>query len=82
MDKCIQIGVFATKIVEHLFVRGSEFVDVGLAKRRARKLDVSAGSVGGDVEAVPLQERMSFHAPVLVRRTYHCMSQLHLLLTP
>lgn len=80
ISKCIQIGVFATEIVEHVFVRSTEFVDIGFAKRRARELDVSTGPVGGDIESVPLQERVSFHASVLIRRTHHCMSHLHLLL--
>lgn len=72
-----QFGVFAAEIVEHELVRGAEVVDVGLAEGRAGELDVSAGAVGGDVEALSLQQRVSLHAPVLVRRAHHCVPLLH-----
>ena len=39
--------------------------------RRPRELDVGSRAVGGDIEALPLEQRVRLHAPVLVRRAYH-----------
>lgn len=75
--KRIQFRVFAAKIVEHVFVRSTEIVDIGFPKRRSRKFDMRAGTVGRDFEALPLEKRVSFHASILVRRTHHCISELH-----
>lgn len=61
-------------------VRGSEIVDVRLSDGRTRELDVLTGAVRIDVETLPLEQEMGFHAPVLVRRAYHCVTELHLCL--
>lgn len=71
-----QFEVFAAEIVEHVLVGSAEVVDVGLAERRAWELDVSAGAVRGDVEALALQQRVSLHTPILVRRAHHCVPAL------
>lgn len=61
-------------------VRGAKIVDVRLSDGRTRELDVLTGAVRSDVETLPLEQEMGFHAPVLVRRAYHCVTELHLCL--
>lgn len=65
--KRIQLGVFAPEIFVHLLVWGTEVVDVGFSEGGTRELNVSPGSVRRDLEALPLEERVRLHAPVLVR---------------
>lgn len=38
---------------------------------------MGSGAVRRDVEALPLEERVSLHAPVLVRRAHHGVPELH-----
>lgn len=73
-----QIGVFAAEILEHLFVRGAEVINVRFSERRTGKLNVLASAVRGDVEALSLEECVGFHAPILVGRANHCVPVLHL----
>lgn len=73
--KHAQVRVLAEEIVVHLAVGGAEAVDVGLALRRAGELHVGPRAVRGHVEAVALQEGVGLHAPVLVRRAHHRVSE-------
>lgn len=59
----------------HELVGGAEVVDVGLPQRGAGELDVRPSPVGRNVEALPLQQRVRLHAPVLVRRAHHRVPQ-------
>lgn len=73
----LQLRVPAAEVVVHVLVGGAELVDIGLPERRPRELDVGSRAVGGDVEALPLEQRVRLHAPVLVRRAHHRVPQLH-----
>ena len=74
----VQFGVFAAEVFEHLLVGGAEIVDVGFSKGGPGKLNVLPSSVRGYVEALSLEQPVRLHAPVLVRRAHHRVSQLHL----
>jgi len=77
-EKRIQIRVFSAEVIVHILVGGSEFVDIGFPEGGTRELHVGTGAIRRHVEALPLEQRMSLHAPVLVRRTHHCVTKLHL----
>jgi hypothetical protein len=82
LAKRIQFGVLVLEILEHLAVGRAELVHIGLAGGRAGELDVGAGAVGADVEALLLQQRVRLHAAVLVAGAHHGMAQLHEPLSP
>ena len=75
--KRIQVGVFAAEIIEHVLIGGSELVDVWFSEGRSRELDVRPRPVGWHVESLLLEEGVSLHASVLVRRTHHGVPELH-----
>lgn len=60
-----------------MFVRGTEVVDVGFSEGRTGELNVLTSSVRADVEALPFEERVGLHAPVLIRRAHHGVPVLH-----
>ncbi|KAM2987296.1 hypothetical protein FF2_007479 [Malus domestica] len=69
--------VILLEVVENLLVRCAKVVNVGFSEGGNMKLDVGSSVVRCDVEALPLVEKVSLHAPVLVRRTHHGVPELH-----
>ncbi|KAM1311045.1 hypothetical protein TB2_007450 [Malus domestica] len=69
--------VILLEVVENLLVRCAKVVNIGFSEGGTKKLDVGSGAVRRDVEALPLEERVSLHALVLVRRTHHGVPELH-----
>ncbi|PON78688.1 hypothetical protein TorRG33x02_237320 [Trema orientale] len=50
----IQFGIFAAKIIEHVFVGSTEVVDIGFSEGRTRELHMGNRPVRRHVEALPL----------------------------
>ncbi|KAM2000548.1 hypothetical protein COP2_007835 [Malus domestica] len=69
--------VILLEVVENLLVRCAKVVNIGFSEGGTKKLDAGSGAVRRDVEALPLEERVSLHALVLVRRTHHGVPKLH-----
>ncbi|KAJ6760073.1 hypothetical protein OIU79_025025 [Salix purpurea] len=78
--RLIQFRVFAPEIIEHLLIRGAKVVNVWFSEGRSRQLNVRTSSIRGDIKSMPLKQRMSLHASVLIGRTYHGVPEFHGLL--